>query len=67
LQPSKRLHWTETLRLVVDVGVPSKTVIKEARKAAKTWNEVKRQATNRTRWRSFTDSLCSRRVFAKYY
>jgi hypothetical protein len=32
----------------------------EARDAGKTWNEIKRLATNRTRWRSFTDALCTR-------
>jgi hypothetical protein len=37
-----------------------KTVEEEAREAGKTWNEVKRLPTNRTRWRSFTDALCSR-------
>jgi hypothetical protein len=41
-----------------------KTVEEEAaREAGETWNEVKRVATNRTRWRSFTDALCSRRSY----
>jgi hypothetical protein len=28
--------------------------------AGKTWSEVKRLAVDRTRWRRFTDALCSR-------
>jgi hypothetical protein len=48
-------------------GHPRKTcrkiVEEEAREAGKTWNEVKRLAINRTRWRSFTDALCSRRSY----
>jgi hypothetical protein len=35
----------------------------EAREAGETWNEVERLATNKTRWRSFTDALCSRRSY----
>jgi hypothetical protein len=40
-----------------------KTVEEEAREAGKTWNEVKWLTANRTRWRSFTDALCSRRSY----
>jgi hypothetical protein len=36
-----------------------KTVEEEAADMGKTWKEVKRLANNRTRWRGFTDSLCS--------
>jgi hypothetical protein len=35
-----------------------KTVEEEAREAGKTWNEVKRLPTNRTRWSGLTDALC---------
>jgi hypothetical protein len=35
--------------------------LEEDREAGKTWNEIKRLAINRIRWRSFTDALCSRR------
>jgi hypothetical protein len=31
----------------------------EATEMGKTWGVVKRLANNRTRWRSFTDALCS--------
>jgi hypothetical protein len=40
-----------------------KTVEEEAREAGKTWKEVKRLTANRTRWRSFTDAICSRRSY----
>jgi hypothetical protein len=36
-----------------------KTVEEEAAVMGKTWKEVKRLANNRTRWRCFTDALCS--------
>jgi hypothetical protein len=36
-----------------------KTVEEEAAVLGKTWKEVKRLAKNRTRWRGFTDALCS--------
>jgi hypothetical protein len=36
-----------------------KTIEEEAMEMGKTWGEVKRLANNRTRWRSFTDALCS--------
>jgi hypothetical protein len=32
----------------------------EVMEAGKTWSEVKRLAADRTRWRRFTDTLCSR-------
>jgi hypothetical protein len=38
-------------------------VEEEAREAGNTWNEIKRLTANRTRWRSFTDALCSRRSY----
>jgi hypothetical protein len=31
----------------------------ETMEMGKTWGEVKRLANNRTRWKSFTDALCS--------
>jgi hypothetical protein len=34
-------------------------VEEEAAEMGKTWKEVKRLANNRTRWRGFTDALCS--------
>jgi hypothetical protein len=46
-------------------GHPRKTWKKMAEEEAeaavigKTWKEVKRLANNRTRWRCFTDALCS--------
>jgi hypothetical protein len=36
-----------------------KTVEEAAAVMGKTWKEVKRLANNRTRWRCFTDALCS--------
>jgi hypothetical protein len=36
-----------------------RTVEEEAAEMGKTWKEVKRLANNRTRWRCFTDALCS--------
>jgi hypothetical protein len=36
------------------------TIEDEAMEAGKTWSEVKRLAVDRTRWRRFTDALCSR-------
>jgi hypothetical protein len=36
-----------------------KTVEEEAAEMEITWKEVKRLANNRTRWRGFTDVLCS--------
>jgi hypothetical protein len=36
-----------------------KTVEEESAEMGKTWKEVKRSAKNRTRWRCFTDALCS--------
>jgi hypothetical protein len=36
-----------------------KTVEEEAAVMGKTWKEVNRSANNRTRWRGFTDALCS--------
>ena len=36
-----------------------RTVVDEARKAGKTWTEIKALATNRVRWRLFVDALCS--------
>jgi hypothetical protein len=36
-----------------------KTVEEEAAVMGKTWKEVKRLANNHTRWRGFTDALCS--------
>jgi hypothetical protein len=36
-----------------------KTVEEEAAVMGKIWKEVKRLANNRTRWRCFTDDLCS--------
>jgi hypothetical protein len=45
-------------------GLPKKTwkrtIEDEAMKAGKTWSEVKRLGVDRTRWRRFTDALCSR-------
>jgi hypothetical protein len=35
-------------------------VEEEAREAGKTWNELKRLAIKRTRWRNFTGAICSR-------
>jgi hypothetical protein len=44
-------------------GRPKKTwkmtIEDEAIEAGKTWSEVKRLAVDRTRWRRFTDALCS--------
>jgi hypothetical protein len=43
-------------------GRPRKTwknTVEEAAVLGKTWKEVKRLANNRTRWRCFTDALCS--------
>jgi hypothetical protein len=37
-----------------------RTIEDEAMEAGKTWSEVKRMAVDRTRWRRFTDALCSR-------
>jgi hypothetical protein len=37
-----------------------KTMEEEATEASKTRNKVKRLKTNKTRWSSFTDVLCSR-------
>jgi hypothetical protein len=48
--------------VLVDLVIPGKLGGK-AREAGKTWNEVKRLTANRTRWRSFTDALCSRRGY----
>jgi hypothetical protein len=36
-----------------------RTIEDEAMEMGKTWGEVKRLANNRTRWKSFTDALCS--------
>jgi hypothetical protein len=36
-----------------------KTIEEEAMEVGKTWGEVKEAGYNRTRWRSFTDALCS--------
>jgi hypothetical protein len=36
------------------------TIEDEAMEAGKTWREVKRLAVDRTRWRRFTDTVCSR-------
>ncbi len=36
-----------------------RTVVNEAREAAKEWTEVKALAQNRIRWRQFVDALCS--------
>jgi hypothetical protein len=47
--------------MLVDVG-PQENM-EEAREAGKTWNEVRSLVTNRTRWRSFTDTLFSRRSY----
>jgi hypothetical protein len=35
------------------------TVLEEAGKCGKTWNEVKSLAGNRVRWRCLTNALCS--------
>jgi hypothetical protein len=37
-----------------------RTIEDEAMEAGKTWSEVKKLAVDRTRWRRFTDALCSR-------
>ena len=38
-----------------------RTVLEEIAKEGKTWNEVKKLATNRTRWKYFVNALCSSR------
>jgi hypothetical protein len=37
-----------------------RTIEDEAMEAGKTWSEVKRLAVDRTQWRRFMDTLCSR-------
>jgi hypothetical protein len=43
-----------------------RTIEDEAMEAGKTWSEVKRLAVDRTRWRRFTDALCSRGSSSNY-
>ena len=38
-----------------------RTVLEEIAKEGKTWNEVKKLATNRVRWKYFVNTLCSSR------
>ena len=38
-----------------------RTVLEEIAKEGKTWNEVKKLATNRDRWKYFLNALCSSR------